>query len=102
MLMARFSKSFSLIKGFVTWMTHSGLPACAGSYLGGESVKKFGMISDVRLWQLGEYKSRETQLPSLINPDWIVGHLGMTTVSIGKDRTKVWATIDLKVIDTDT
>ncbi|KAG1774332.1 hypothetical protein EV702DRAFT_1047887 [Suillus placidus] len=52
--------------------------------------------ADVRLWQLGEYKSRETQLPSLINPDWIVGHLGMTTVSIGKDRTKVWATIDLK------
>ncbi|KAG1807702.1 hypothetical protein EV424DRAFT_1350598 [Suillus variegatus] len=25
--------------------------------------------ADVRLWQLGEYKSRETQLPSLINPD---------------------------------
>lgn len=73
-------------------------------------MKKFGMIceldavshrininillpsysADVRLWQLGEYKSRETQLPSLINPDWIIGHLGMTTVSIGKDRTKVW------------
>lgn len=71
------------------WMTHSGFPACTGSYLGGESVKKFGMIceldavshrininillpsysADVRLWQLGEYKSRETQLPSLINPD---------------------------------
>lgn len=54
--------------------------------------------ADVRLWKLGEYTDQETQLPLLIDPDWIVGQLGMTTVSIGKDRTKVWATIDLSKV----
>jgi hypothetical protein len=93
---------FQFIRGSATWMTHSGLPTCASSYPGGESVKEFRMIcelntiflrleinillpsysADVRLWQLGEYKDQETRLPPLINPDWIVGHPGL-----GDDRS---------------
>ncbi|KAG1718461.1 hypothetical protein EDB19DRAFT_1920545 [Suillus lakei] len=50
---------------------------------------------DVRLWELGEYQNRNTQLPELINPDWIVGQLAMTTVSIGENKIKAWASINL-------
>lgn len=49
----------------------------------------------MRLWELGEYRDRDTQLPPLINPDWIVGQLAMTTVSLGASRTKVWASIEI-------
>lgn len=56
---------------------------------------------DVRLWELGEYLDRDTQLPHLIDPDWVTGQLAMMTVSIGESKTKVWATIDIsKVLDT--
>lgn len=48
----------------------------------------------VQLWKLGEYRN-ETQLPYLIDPDWIISQLGMSVVSIGRERTKVWATVDL-------
>ena len=34
-------------------------------------------------------------MPGLIDPAWIKGHLALTTVSIGCDKTKVWATVDL-------
>ncbi|KAG1723042.1 hypothetical protein EDB19DRAFT_1916289 [Suillus lakei] len=50
---------------------------------------------DVRLWELGEYQNHDTQLPELINPDWIVGQLAMTTVSIGENKIKAWASINL-------
>lgn len=50
---------------------------------------------NVRLWELGEYLSPETRVPSLIDPAWIKGQLALTTVSIGRDKTKLWATVDL-------
>jgi len=50
---------------------------------------------NVRLWELGEYRSPETGAPGLIDPAWIKGQLALTTVSIGRERAKVWATIDL-------
>ena len=50
---------------------------------------------NVRLWDLGEYQGQEAGFPAFIDPDWIKGHLAMTTVSIGQSRTKVWATIGL-------
>lgn len=49
----------------------------------------------VQLWTLGEYIEDETQLPRLIDPDWINSQLAMTTVSVGVKKTKVWVTIDL-------
>ncbi|KAG1732954.1 hypothetical protein EDB19DRAFT_1831114 [Suillus lakei] len=51
--------------------------------------------ADVHLWVLGEYCDHDTQLPLLIDPDWIVRQLGMTTVSLGDSRTKVWASIEI-------
>lgn len=50
---------------------------------------------NVHLWELGEYRDQDTQLPPLINPEWIYSQLALTTVSIGESRQKVWATIDL-------
>ncbi|KAG2066534.1 hypothetical protein BDR04DRAFT_1121077 [Suillus decipiens] len=50
---------------------------------------------DTRPRLFGEYCDRDTQLPLLIDPDWIVGQLGMTTVSLGDSRTKVWASIEI-------
>lgn len=38
---------------------------------------------------------KDTQLPGLIDLDWIHGHLARTTVSVGPDRVKVWVTINL-------
>ncbi|KAG0694715.1 hypothetical protein DFH29DRAFT_1006099 [Suillus ampliporus] len=49
----------------------------------------------VHLWELEEYQGPDTQLPRLIDLDCIHGHLARTTVSIGADGVKVWATIDL-------
>ena len=50
----------------------------------------------VRLWELGEYQGVNVHtLPALIDPDWIKGQLALTTVSIGENRAKVWATVDL-------
>ena len=41
-------------------------------------------------------------LPSLIDPCWINSQLALTTVSIGQNKMKVWATIDLaKVRDSN-
>ncbi|KAG0700531.1 hypothetical protein DFH29DRAFT_1001034 [Suillus ampliporus] len=61
---------------------------------------KFSVV-DVRLWELGEYLDRDTQLPHLIDPDWVTGQLAMMTVSVSESKTKVWATIDIsKVLDT--
>jgi hypothetical protein len=54
---------------------------------------------NVRLWRLGEYRNNDTQLPHLIDPDWIISQLGMTVVSIGHKRTKGWATIDLAKVN---
>lgn len=119
MLMVKFLRFSNLIRNFVLWMNLFGLLVCAGLYRGGGSVNKFGVIcestkllsstsntdihlpsysADLRLWKLGEYTGQETQLPCLIDLDWIFGQLGMTTVSIGEDRTKVWATIDLSKV----
>jgi hypothetical protein len=55
----------------------------------------FSASVNVRLWELGEYQGQETTLPHLIDPGWIKGYLARTTVSIGQDRLKVWATVDL-------
>ncbi|KAG1721249.1 hypothetical protein EDB19DRAFT_1917412 [Suillus lakei] len=38
---------------------------------------------------------KDAGLPELINPDWIVGQLAMTTVSIGENKIKAWASINL-------
>jgi hypothetical protein len=50
---------------------------------------------NVRLWELGEYRDHDKYYPALIDPDWINGQLTLTTVSIGENRVKVWATVDL-------
>lgn len=55
------------------------------------------MIS-VFVWELGEYWDCDCQLLLLIEPDWIVSQLGMTTISIGENNTKVWATINLSKV----
>ncbi|KIJ11914.1 hypothetical protein PAXINDRAFT_15245 [Paxillus involutus ATCC 200175] len=55
---------------------------------------KFAAMN-VRLWEIEEYHDKDTQLPALISPQWICGHLALKTVSIGANRIKVWATIDL-------
>ncbi|KAG9317973.1 hypothetical protein JVU11DRAFT_29 [Chiua virens] len=50
----------------------------------------------VRLWELEEYETQDTQLPSLIPPGWIGGQLALKTIVIGGSaRSKVWATISL-------
>jgi len=50
---------------------------------------------NVCLWDLGEYQEQHADFPTFINPDWIKGHLVITMVSIGQNRTKLWATVDL-------
>lgn len=52
-------------------------------------------VLGVHLWELGEYQMHESSLPALVDLDWIANLLALTTVSIGEDRKKVWATIDL-------
>jgi len=49
----------------------------------------------VCLWELREHQVPDTIFPGLINPEWIVGQLAPTMVSIGQDRVKVWATVEL-------
>ena len=49
----------------------------------------------VRLWELGEYQSPGSGVAGLINPAWIKGQLALSTVSIGCNKAKVWATVDL-------
>ncbi|KAG1826357.1 hypothetical protein EV424DRAFT_1345673 [Suillus variegatus] len=49
----------------------------------------------VHLWELEEYQGSDTQIPTIIDLDCIHGHLARTTVSIGADQVKVWATINL-------
>lgn len=45
------------------------------------------------MWELGEYINKDTQLPALIDLDWITGRLAMAMVSVSDAQTKVWATI---------
>lgn len=42
-----------------------------------------------------EYLHPEAGVPSLIDLAWIQGQLALTTVSIGCDKVKVWAMVDL-------
>ena len=49
----------------------------------------------MRLWELGEYQTLESQLPSLVDLDWIGNLLALMVVSVGEDWRKVWATVDL-------
>lgn len=58
-------------------------------------VECSGRTVGVRLWELGEFHGNETRLPPLIDLDWIHSPLALTTVSIGPERQKVWATVDL-------
>ncbi|KAF8834357.1 hypothetical protein BDN67DRAFT_1016592 [Paxillus ammoniavirescens] len=46
--------------------------------------KDFASVN-VRLWELGEFRGQESQLPELIELDWLHSLLGMAVVSIGKD-----------------
>ena len=50
---------------------------------------------NVCLWDLGEYQDQAVGFSGLIDPDWIKEQLAMTMISIGQNRTKVWAKIDL-------
>jgi hypothetical protein len=50
---------------------------------------------DVRLWKIAEYHDQESRLPGLIDPEWIHGHVALTTVSLFEGDQKAWATIDL-------
>jgi len=50
---------------------------------------------NVCLWALEEYQGQDADFSAFINPEWINGHLTMTMVSIGQNRTKVWATVGL-------
>jgi hypothetical protein len=52
-------------------------------------------VVNVHLWELGEYRDYDVYYPALIDPDWINGQLAFTTVSIGENRAKVWASVDL-------
>lgn len=65
------------------------------SFVDNTIVSRPSIDVNVRLWDLGEYQGQDTGFPAFIDPDWIKGQLAMTTVSIGQNRTKVWATIDL-------
>ena len=49
----------------------------------------------VYLQELGEHRVPDTLFPGLINPEWIAGQLVLTMVSIGQNRVKVWATVEL-------
>jgi hypothetical protein len=114
--MGRFSKSSSLIKTFVEVEHRCGWLGYVGSRHGLENARAHGTSSEPRLspqfvgpeyppvcsaevgvclWELGEYRVPDTHFPALINPEWIAGQLALTTVSIGQDRAKVWATVEL-------
>lgn len=51
--------------------------------------------ASVNRWELEEYVGEDTQLLMLVPLTWISGQLVLKTVSIGSERTKIWATIDL-------
>ncbi|KAI0282680.1 hypothetical protein BC826DRAFT_974159 [Russula brevipes] len=54
-------------------------------------------LVDVRLWEIAEYQQNNNlHFPALFDPHWIQGQIALTTVAVGRERTKVWATIDLK------
>ena len=68
-----------------------------------DSLGALSQSVNVRLWELAEYIGPEAGVPHLVDPAWIKGQLALTTVSIGRDKTKVWATVDLaKVRHLDT
>ena len=119
MLMEKYSKFSNLTKTFAKLDVCCGLPACGGLKHGPENLKPSGttcehpmrLSSDrlyispsaqvnVRLWELEEYRDHNAQYPALIAPEWINGQLARTTVSIGENRAKVWATIDLAKVCT--
>ncbi len=50
---------------------------------------------DVHLWEIAEYQGLGADLSAFIDPDWITRQVGITTISIGENGTKVWATMDL-------
>jgi len=112
--MVRYSKYYRLTRTFGIQATRYGSLGCDGSNHGAGNATSYGTncerphtIADsfvisrpstdvnVHLWDLGEYQERHADFPLFIDPDWIKGHLAMTTVSIGRNRTKVWATVDL-------
>ena len=49
----------------------------------------------VHFWNLDEYLGPDTLIPTLVDPSWIHTHLSLKTISVGTDRKKVWATINL-------
>jgi hypothetical protein len=53
---------------------------------------------NVHLWELGQYISQDSHLPQLIDLNWLQSLLGMAVVSVGEERRKVWATIDLSKV----
>jgi hypothetical protein len=114
--MEKSSKSSSAVKISDNQTVRCGWRRCAGSRHGTESAIVSGINCEspfpnkllhpdhspvssrsvnVQLWALGEYQNHAASLPSLIDPCWINSQLALTTVSIGQNRTKVWATIDL-------
>jgi hypothetical protein len=118
MPMAKFSRSYRLTKTFGTQATRCGSLGCDGLNHGVGNETRYGTTCEsltytlllintfpnvshhsadvnVCLWDLGEYQDDDAAFPAFINPDWIKGHLAMSTVSIGQSRIKVWATIDL-------
>src|SRR6266851_2926974 len=116
-------KSSSAVKILDNETVRCGWHGCAGSHHRMESMIVSGINCEspfpnkllhpdhspvsscsvnVQLWALGEYQNHAVSLPLLIDPCWINSQLALTTVLIGQNRTKVWATIDLvKVCDSN-
>ncbi|KIK81093.1 hypothetical protein PAXRUDRAFT_35984 [Paxillus rubicundulus Ve08.2h10] len=97
------TKSSSLVQ---VGLLHQNDPGIMYAY--GKMMEFFQFDQDIhhkdesmwfaRMWWLKswtEYTTEDTQLPMLISPAWIHGHLALKTVSIGANRVKAWATIDL-------
>jgi hypothetical protein len=115
--MEKYSKSYKLTKTFRIKGIRCGLLTCDGSNHGAGNATTYGTICEsracflltsftsccltssaevnVHLWELAEYQDQDAGLPAFIDPEWIKGQVAMTTVSIGENRTKVWATVDL-------
>lgn len=57
-------------------------------------------IVNVYLWKLEEYQNYNISYLTLIDSNWINRQLALTTVSIGENKSKVWATVDLAKVST--
>jgi hypothetical protein len=57
-------------------------------------------LVNVHLWELGEYWYHNMYHPALIDPNSINRQLALTTVSIGQNKAKVWATVPLAKVCT--